>query len=317
MRKSFAIISGCLVASAFSFSVAETTQVTYKSAKSTSSYYQMAVQYAEAIKAATDGNISVTVEESQGSVQNVSEVPRRGQNYLFTTPPSLVKQAKMGEEPFRASEKFNDIRALFPIPSLNMQFVVSEASGVKTLEDLSGKKYVIGKGSFSSRKTEEVLAALGIEGVEFVDVELNAAIPAMKNGQVDGFTTASSWPTPNIVEVSTALPIRLLQPSPEQLTQLGDPVVTIPAGTYKGVDYDVSSITLPVIVYTTTETSDEVAYTLTKNYWEAKTALSEKNKWWDSVQAELINNAETTIHPGAMRYYQEAGFTIDASVTPQ
>lgn len=314
MKKALSTI--LILAAASTAQAADVTQVTYKTAKSTSSYYQMAVQYAEAIKKASDGNLIVTVEESQGSVQNVSEVPRRGANYLFTTPPSLVKKSIAGEKPFRADDKFNGIRALFPIPSLNMQFVVSEKSGIKTLEDLQGKKYVIGKGSFSSRKTKSVFKTLGIEGVEYVDVELNAAIPAMKNGQVDGFTTASSWPTPNVMEVAAALPIRLLQPSDEQLKTLGDPLVTIPAGTYKGVDYDVQSITLPVIVYTTSETSDEVAYQLTKDYWQAKKALSEKNKWWDSVQAELINKAATSIHPGAMKYYKEAGFSIDPAVTP-
>ena len=54
------------------------TRVTYKSAKTTSSYYQMAVQIAEAMKAGSDGDIVVTVEESQGSVQNVMEVRARG-----------------------------------------------------------------------------------------------------------------------------------------------------------------------------------------------------------------------------------------------
>ncbi|MFK7893378.1 MAG: TRAP transporter substrate-binding protein, partial [Granulosicoccus sp.] len=50
------------------------TRVTYKSAKSTSSYYQMGVQIAEAMKAGSDGLVILTVEESQGSVQNVMEV---------------------------------------------------------------------------------------------------------------------------------------------------------------------------------------------------------------------------------------------------
>ena len=47
------------------------TRITYKSAKSTSSYYQMAVEIAEAMKTGSSGDIIVTVEESQGSVQNV------------------------------------------------------------------------------------------------------------------------------------------------------------------------------------------------------------------------------------------------------
>ena len=54
------------------------TRVTYKSAKSTSSYYQMAVQIAEAMKMGSGGDIIVTVEESQGSVQNAAGAGQAG-----------------------------------------------------------------------------------------------------------------------------------------------------------------------------------------------------------------------------------------------
>jgi len=66
-----------------SFSTAAETRITYKSAKSTSSYYQMGVQIAEAMKAGSDGDIIVTVEESQGSVQNVMEAKSRGADYVL------------------------------------------------------------------------------------------------------------------------------------------------------------------------------------------------------------------------------------------
>ena len=59
--------------SAWGVDAAAQTRVTYKSAKTGSSYYQMGVEIAEAMKAGTDGRIIVTVEESQGSVQNVME----------------------------------------------------------------------------------------------------------------------------------------------------------------------------------------------------------------------------------------------------
>ncbi|MEP5630852.1 MAG: hypothetical protein ABJP79_03115 [Tateyamaria sp.] len=39
-------------------------RITYKSAKTTSSYYQMGVQISEAMRAGTDGGVVVTVEES-------------------------------------------------------------------------------------------------------------------------------------------------------------------------------------------------------------------------------------------------------------
>ena len=81
-------------------SVGAETRVTYKSAKSTSSYYQMAVKIAEAMKTGSGGDIIVTVEESQGSVQNVKEVVHRTGNYVFTTPPVLVKLARGGKNMF-------------------------------------------------------------------------------------------------------------------------------------------------------------------------------------------------------------------------
>ena len=109
------------------------TRVTYKSAKTTSSYYQMAVQIAEAMKAGSKGEIIVTVEESQGSVQNVMEAAVRTNNYVFTTPPVLVRLAKAGKAMFKGKEnpKFGEIRALFPIPSLTMHFVVRSDGGIK------------------------------------------------------------------------------------------------------------------------------------------------------------------------------------------
>ena len=70
-KKSIAIALSTAVLGLATVSANAETRITYKSAKSTSSYYQMAVQIAEAMKAGSDGDMIVTVEESQGSVQNV------------------------------------------------------------------------------------------------------------------------------------------------------------------------------------------------------------------------------------------------------
>ncbi len=86
------------------------TRITYKSAKTTSSYYQMAVQIAEAMKAGSDGAIIVTIEESQGSVQNVMEAAVRTGNYVFTTPPVLVKLAKAGKAMFKDRQIRNSMK---------------------------------------------------------------------------------------------------------------------------------------------------------------------------------------------------------------
>ncbi len=286
------------------------TRVTYKSAKTTSSYYQMAVQIAEAMKAGSDGEIIVTVEESQGSVQNVMETRARGGDYVFTTPPVLVKLAKGGKAMFegKGNPKFDTIRALFPIPSLTMHFVVREDSGVEDFAGLEGKKILIGKGSFGAKEGAKYLGLFGLEGkVDLADVELSNAVPALKNGQIDGFVTAGSFPAPNVIEAAASTGVRVLSLDDGQIKQTKRTKLVIPAGTYAGQDTPITTTSLPVVAYTTTAMSDDTAYALTKTYWEQKAKMGKDAKWWNGVDETLLDNIIGPIHPGAMRYYEEAG----------
>lgn len=301
----------------FCFSSAQAeTRVTYKSAKSTSSYYQMAVQIAEAIKTGTNGNIILTVEESQGSVQNVKEVANRDANYVFTTPPALVKLAKAGKKMFKnASPKYQDIRSLFVIPSLTMHFVARKDAKVNTFSDLEGKKMLIGKGSFGAKEAEKYINLFGLkEKVKLVDVELSAAVPALKNGQIDGFATAGSYPAPNVIEAAAGAEISLISLTEEQVAQTKRTRLVIPAGTYPGVDQDITTTSLPVGAYTTTAMDDETAYQLTKAFWEQKGSMAKTSPWWAAVTIKDLETLGASLHPGAARYYREAGGNIPANL---
>ena len=207
--RGLAALACAMAAFGLAASAAAETRVTYKSAKSTSSYYQMAVQLAEAVKAGTGGEMILTVEESQGSVQNVKEAAKRAGNYVFTTPPVLVKLAAGGRKMFEGDDvaAYQAIRGLFPIPYLTMHLVVRADSGVTDFAGLEGKKFLTGKGSFGAREAAKYLGLFGLEGkVDLVDVELNAAVPALKNRQIDGFATAGSYPAPNVMEATGSVP---------------------------------------------------------------------------------------------------------------
>ena len=289
------------------------TRVTFKSAKTTSSYYQMSVQIAEAIKAGSGGKVIVTVEESQGSVQNVKEAAKRSGNYVFTTPPVLVKLAQKGLAMFKGKTdpKYNDIRALFPIPSLTMHFVLRADSGVKSFADLDGKTILIGKGSFGAREGAKYLKLFGLEGkVKLANVELNAAVAALKNKQIDGFVTAGSYPAPNVIEAAASTGVTVLSLSDEQIKKTKRTRLVIPGGTYAGVKGDVVTTSLPVVAHATTSMDDETAYALTKTYWSQKTDLGKAAAWWNGVSGEMLANVYGKLHPGAIKYYDEAGIKI-------
>jgi TRAP transporter TAXI family solute receptor len=289
------------------------TRITYKSAKSGSSYYQMGVQIAEAVKAGSNGDIIVTLEESQGSVQNVMEVKARGGDYVFTTPPALVSAAQGGKAMFegKGDPKFDEIRALFPIPSLTMHFVMSKESGVTDFAGMEGKTILLGKGSFGATEGEKYLQLFGLEGkVNIADAELSNAVAALKNGQIDGFVTAGSWPAPNVIEAAASADVTVLSLNDEQIAETKRSRLVIPAGTYAGQSADIVTTSLPVVAYATTAMDDETAYQFTKTFWEEKAKMGADSPWWNGVGPDLMANITGKIHPGALRYYEEAGMTL-------
>lgn len=289
------------------------TRVTYKSASAGTAYYQMGVELAEAIRQGTEGDVVVTLEESQGSVQNVMEVMARQGNYVFTTPPGLVESALEGSGPFaeRHSPRFEEIRGLFPIPAITMHFVLAGDQGVVDIEALEGKEILIGQGTFGAREAQRYLELFElIDRVEVANASIGSGPDALKNGQIDAFVTASSFPTPNVIETAASMPISLVSLSDAQIEQTGAARQTIPAGTYAGIDEDVSTTSLPVIAYTTTGMDDDTAYTLTRTFWERRDAMAEETAWWGSITHDMIGNIAGTLHPGAVRYYDEAGIEI-------
>jgi TRAP transporter TAXI family solute receptor len=298
------------------------TRVTLKSATASSSYYVMMVQLGEVLRGETKGQIQATVEESQGSVQNVKEAAKRPGNFVFTTPPSLIANARGGQKPFEGETGYDDIRTLFVMPYVTVHFVVREDSGVKQISDLAGKDFISGgRGTFCDGRTRTIFKLLGLEDkVNFVDVELASADNALKNRKITGYATCSSHPTPQLQELATTTAIRILPISAQQAETLAknDPSsspITIAKGTYKGIDVDVPTVGVPVGAYATTRMDDATAYAIVKAFWAKKDEMAKTNPWWAAVKPDLIGAlGNTRLHPGALKYYKEAGVTVPAAM---
>lgn len=318
MKRGFAATLALLVALASATGAAQAqTRVTLKSATAGSSYYLMMVQLGEALKTASSGDLSPTIEESQGSVQNVKEAARRPGNFVFTTPPGLVRDARAGKAPFAGESGHDALRALFPIPGITMHWVVRADAGVASLSDLAGKDFIPGgRGTAGQRLTAAALTALGLEGkVRLVDTELGSAPAAVRNRQVAGYGTASTHPSPQVQELAATTAIRLIGLSPDEMEKVRaiDPSsapVTIARGTYPGVDQDVRTLSVPVAAYATTRMDEATAFAITRAYWTQREAMARQNPWWAGVTHEMLAAVAGPLHPGALRYYAEAGIAV-------
>jgi TRAP transporter TAXI family solute receptor len=294
-----------------------TISITVRAGKADSPNYTLARQFSEALALGGNGAYILDVRESQGSVQNVIDAPKSGANTIFTASRSVLWQARRGAKPFEKNPAYYDIRALFPIPFQTVHWVVRQDSGVRSLADLAGHSFVPGnKGSISERLTASVLQVLGIEKkVQLIDIDVAVAPAAVMNNKVSGLAIAGSFPLPMINQIAAVAPIRLLGLGQPELTKIlaGDDSVieqVIPAGTYPGVDADVTTIAIPAGAYTTTRMNPAVAYALTKSLWSQQAGLVIRNPAWQGVTSAMISALGIKLHAGALRYYDEAGIAV-------
>jgi uncharacterized protein len=291
---------------------ADGAAVTIRAGKADSPNHALAVQFAEAVANGSNGALTLVIEESQGSVQNVMDAPRRGANYVFTTAPNVIAQARRGEKPFKRDPRYGDIRALFPIPPLAMHWLVRADSGVERFADLPGKPFIPGgKGSFAERQTASLLHVLGLDkSALLIDMDATGAPAALIQKQAAGMALAGPYPIRALVELGGKVPLRLLSLSPGELAKVlaaDDSLVaeTIPQGTYPGVDAPVTTVALPAGAYTTTRMSEATAYAITKAFWMQRQALAERNPAWAAVAPTALTLLGARLHKGALRYYRE------------
>lgn len=317
MRPACAAICCALLLSAAPGRAAEApATIIVHAGKADSLSHALAVQFAEALPQGNNA-LTIQVEESQGSVQNIIDSLHRKGNYIFTSPPNLIHQAQRGEKPFARNARYRAIRALFPIPPLTMHWLVRADAGIKRFHELAGKSFVPGaKASFSERQTVSALHVLGLERrVQLIDIDPAGARAALTGKQVAGVALAGTVPLPAVAELAKAVPVRLLSLTHAELVKVlaaDDSLVgeTIPKGTYPGQDEDVVSVALPTGVYTTTAMSDKTAYAITKAFWSQKWALGQRNRPWNSVSPASLATVGIKLHPGALRYYREAGIKV-------
>jgi len=97
---------------------------------------------------------------------------------------------------------------------------------------------------------------------------------------------------------------------PEVVEALGAPYIaaTIPAGTYQGQEADVPTVAVVNFLVTHEDVSEETAYQMTRLLFENLATLEAAHKAAAQIKLEnALSGMPIPLHPGAERYYREAG----------
>lgn len=265
---------------------------------------------------ATHG-IRCGVESTGGSVFNVNAI-RSGEMEFGVAQSDIQYHSYNGSGQFQDSGAFEGLRAVFSLHPEPFTVVARADAGITSFADLRGKRVNIGNPGSGQRATMDVvLAAMGWTTADFaVASELPPAeqAAALCDNNVDAMVYTVGHPSGAIQEATTACDTVLVNVTGPEIEALieANPyyrVAVIPAGMYRGTDSDVTTFGVGATFVTGADVPEEVVYQVTRAVFETLDqfrALHPALANLDPTQM-VTDGLSAPLHPGAERYYREAG----------
>lgn len=261
--------------------------------------------------------IKVVPATSGGGQENVRRVGRGEANLGLSNTPELIN-AWNGTGGF---EKLQDLRFLGAGEKpIGLQIVALKKSGIKTLEDLVGKRVVLGAPGATARvMAENIFKEKGLlDKVQIVNYGHEEIPDKLKDGDIAAFGTLSNVPVARISEIAATDPVWIIDlagamketdflkkyPFYEEFP--------IKANSYKGLDQDVMSFGMPAVWFTNAKVPEEAIYEFMKLAYseEGIKALSVTFRDHDHDSKEPLKNMVIPLHPGALKFWKEKGIAI-------
>jgi TRAP transporter TAXI family solute receptor len=275
-------------------------------------YYPLGVALSELYAANIEG-ARTQVQATKASVENLNLL-QQGKGELAFALGDSVKAGWDGVEEAGFPQPLTEIRAIAAIYPNYVQIVANAESGIKTLEDLKGKSISVGApASGTELNARAIFAAAGMSyedmgKVEYLPYAESAEL--IKNRQLDATLQSSGLGVAFIQDLAATMPINVVAIPAEVVDSIGAPYVasTIPAGTYDGQSEDVATAAIGNILVTHAGVSEETAYQMTKLMFEnLEKLVASHSAAADIDPANALTGLSIPLHPGAERYYREAG----------
>ena len=184
------------------------------------------------------------------------------------------------------------------------------------------------KNSGTLGSNQVLLTGLGMDfenDFEFIYGGYGPSVDAMANGQAVAAGIPSGPPTSAITKLMSTNEgkFTILNVSDEEAVKMDSgrelwTPYTIAAGTYPGQDVDVNTIAQPNFLAVNADVDENHVYLLTKTLYENLPFLQAIHPATNAMNIDsAMAGLPVQLHPGAVRYYKEAGLEIPERLMPE
>lgn len=284
-------------------------------------YFPTGGAYAELINNYLDG-YTATAEVTGASVENVGLIAR-GDSDIALALADTVYQAYQGTGRFDGQEgrpgRLANLRALGSAYPNAVHLVTIAGSGVESLADLRGRRVSVGApGSGTEVSAKTIMDANGLtyDDIDEQLLNFNETADALRDGQIDAGFWSVGPPTSSILSLAETRDIVIVSLSADEVAnalaaEATFAAYTIPAGTYQGQDEGVSTIGTPNVIVVAAEMDEQLAYDfLAALYGNIADVIAVHPSANDTTPEFALGATPIPLHQGALRYYEDQGFTI-------
>jgi len=313
--------AGILVGSAGSSQAQERKFINIGSGGITGQFYASAGYICDLVNKSRKSlkhNLRCTVESSAGSIGNLRGI-QRGELDVAVAQSDWQYHSYRGTSRFKEDGKNKDVRFLMSLHHDMIHVLVQKGSGIKTLDDLRGKRVNTGNvGSGTEGTTYEILKYAGIDPKDFkLDSKLTSREvgSALCDDKIDVLFTPQSPPGSLVIEPANLCDIEIVPIEGPGIDKLvaDSPYYSksvIPGGIYRGVAKSTATFgVVATLVANGKNLSEEAAYILIKSVFDNFESFKKRSQSFSSLTRKGSSTAGRTVpyHPGALRYYKEVG----------
>ena len=285
-------------------------------------YYPMGGGLAAVLSKHVAG-MQATAEVTGGSVDNLNLIAS-GKPYVGFSMVDAALDASKGKDKFEGRPV--NLRTLLVLYPNRMHVVTTEATGIKNMSDLKGKRIATGSaGSATEVMSIRLLEAAGLDPNKDVTRErlsVAESVNAMKDRKIEAFFWVGGLPTAAVTDLANTpgTKIRMIDHADAVAAmnkKYGNLYYadTIPKATYSGMAADNTMASVANILLVNANMPDDQAYKIVKAVFDHQKDLIAVHQEYANVTIAGQKQASTPIdfHPGAVKYIQEKGGNIKGS----
>jgi len=285
-------------------------------------YYPMGGGLAAVLSKHVAG-MQATAEVTGGSVDNLNLIAS-GKPYVGFSMVDAALDASKGKDKFEGRPV--SLRTLLVLYPNRMHVVTTEATGIKKMSDLKGKRIATGSaGSATEVMSIRLLEAAGLDPNKDVTRErlsVAESVNAMKDRKIEAFFWVGGLPTAAVTDLANTpgTKIRMIDHADAVAAmnkKYGNLYYadTIPKATYSGMAADNTMASVANILLVNANMPDDQAYKIVKAVFDHQKDLIAVHQEYANVTIAGQKQASTPIdfHPGAVKYIQEKGGNIKGS----